>query len=250
MNEEFWPIISGAFGGAASAGVFKGPINTLQDFWDITLGIRVKSFADKKRAEAEQNLIEYKKDLVKNLQKIPQDRIKEPDLYIVGPALEASNFYIEEEEIRNMFSKLISSNMDKMNSSDVHPAFVEIIKQCSKLDALILKSVENIFTQPLYSIRQQYSNGGYFDILENFYLHETITRYSLKNISESISNLERLGLIKITNQEITNGEDIRTNIQLVNYFNNLNIGSKQLKIISHRLDFTPLGKTFIITCVL
>ena len=43
---------------------------------------------------------------------IPPENIQEPPLKILGPALEASKYYIEEEELRSMFAKILSSSFD------------------------------------------------------------------------------------------------------------------------------------------
>ncbi len=36
--QEFLPVISGFLGGATSAGLFAGPIQTLQDWWYVNYG--------------------------------------------------------------------------------------------------------------------------------------------------------------------------------------------------------------------
>ncbi len=90
---------------------------------------------------------------------------------IVGPALEASRYYIEEEELRKMFAKLIASSMNKNKSeiSITHPSFVEIIKQLTPLDAQILDFIiNNNQTAPIVRIGIKYPNGGsriHYDLL-------------------------------------------------------------------------------------
>ncbi|MBT2721454.1 DUF4393 domain-containing protein [Bacillus sp. ISL-46] len=76
----------------------------------------------------------------------------EPPLSIVGPALEASKFYIEEEELRSMFAKVVAASMDNRQASYVHPAFIEIIKQLSPVDALVISSFSDESKQPIVNI--------------------------------------------------------------------------------------------------
>lgn len=97
------------------------------------------------RASLEPRINQYKKNLEERLSKIPPENLIEPPLNIVGPALEAAKYYIEDESISEMFTKLISSSMDCRTQDRTHPSFVEIIKQLSTFDAQNLKFLfENI----------------------------------------------------------------------------------------------------------
>ncbi len=78
------------------------------------------------------------------ISKVSIENLTEPPLNIVGPALEASKYYIEDPDIRSLFSKLIASSVNSMQSEKIHSSFVEIIKQLSPLDARNFKYlVEN-----------------------------------------------------------------------------------------------------------
>ena len=52
-------------------------------------------------------LEEYKKQIVQKITKIPEQNLIEPPIRIVGPAIEASKFFIEETTCREMFAELI-----------------------------------------------------------------------------------------------------------------------------------------------
>ncbi len=64
---------------------------------------------------------------------------------IVGPALEASKYYFDEKEIRNMFANLIASSMDSTYNGLVQHSFVEIIRQLSPYDAKLFNTLEEEF---------------------------------------------------------------------------------------------------------
>ena len=81
------------------------------------------------------NFEDYVSKIQNKTQEIPEEFLQEPKLNIVGPALEASKYYIDSEILREMFANLISSSVDSRKSSKTHPSFVEIIKQLSSLDA-------------------------------------------------------------------------------------------------------------------
>ena len=107
---------------ASSAG------QTLQDAWELAFG-GFGSFVEKKRAERMHNVEAFKKSLQNEVAAIPADQVCEPKLSVIGPALEASKYYLEEPELREMFAKLIASSMTTDTSELVHPSFTEIIKQ-------------------------------------------------------------------------------------------------------------------------
>lgn len=55
---------------------------------------------EKLKIKQSENLKKYEKDIQGELSKIPENKLTEPSLSIVGPALEASKYYIEEDNIR------------------------------------------------------------------------------------------------------------------------------------------------------
>ena len=91
------------------------------------------------RIRVEHNIKKFVKKLDYEIKKIPDEKIVEPPLNVVGPALEASRFYIDDDFVSSMFAKLIASSMNESTQSTAHPAFVEIIKQLSPFDAQTLK---------------------------------------------------------------------------------------------------------------
>lgn len=63
----------------------------------------------------------------------------EPDIQIVAPALEASKYCVEKEELRKMFVNLIASSINSDKVASVHPIFNDIIRKLSSTDALLLR---------------------------------------------------------------------------------------------------------------
>lgn len=150
---------------------------------------------EKLRLKQAVNLKKYQSELSEKLSQIPEENLIEPKLSIVGPALEASKYYIEEEEIRNMFAQLITASVDDRYSSRVHHSFVEIIKQISPLDAQNLLSFGNMANRPIVNYIVT-SDAGEFIIQEHVFL-ENENCNDLNKISVSITNLQRLGIVSI-----------------------------------------------------
>jgi len=78
----------------------------------------------------------FKNKLCEEISAIPDSKRVIPPMNIVGPAIEVAKFYIDDEELRNMFVKLVASSMNSDKTAMTHPAFIEIIKQLSPLDAI------------------------------------------------------------------------------------------------------------------
>lgn len=72
------------------------------------------------------------------LRTVPAERIITPAVSIAGPLIEAMRFAGEETLLRQLYSNLLASAMDAESARNAHPAFVEIIKQLSPDDALLL----------------------------------------------------------------------------------------------------------------
>ena len=122
--------------------MFAGPIQTLQDWWYINYGHDVSNQAALLRAKNEIDVEKLKISALQQVATIPPENIQEPSLKILGPALEASKYYIEEEELRSMFAKILSGSLDNRKNKILHPSFVEIIKQLDATDAHILKHLK------------------------------------------------------------------------------------------------------------
>lgn len=121
---------------AASDGVVK----SLVDLWNGAIGHYIHSWSEKRRLIMEEKFIP---SIAEKIAKIPDENLQEPKMSILGPTLEASKFYIEEEEIREMFSNLIAASMDSTYNGIVQHSFVEIIKQLSSYDAKFLSAIQN-----------------------------------------------------------------------------------------------------------
>lgn len=175
----------------------KAPAHTLNLLWQVTLG-RWDPLLEKIVRE---NVEKYAKDIDNELSKIPPENINpEPDISLIGPALEASKYYVAKEKARQMFAKLIAAEMDVTKSDQVHHAFVEIIKQMNPLDARVLSSFENPTTL-LYCRFRDKEDPKADQIISDIYISDDFPAYD-RNVSLAIGNLSRLGLIDIPTRNL------------------------------------------------
>lgn len=194
---------------------------TLSSIWDITFGW-IENSKEKIQYKRALSLEQFKESLNDGISKIPPENLCEPKISIIGPTMEASKYYLEEKELRDMFSNLIVNSLDSSKRTMVHPAFVDIIKQLSPADAQFFRYLSDVSQIPICKVRHQYrlisldtlselngdtddaDNSTPFTDLE--YLGKdlasdlTIARIddlSSQQISLSLSNLSRLGIISI-----------------------------------------------------
>ena len=62
------------------------------------------------------------------LRGIPEEQIKQPNLYVVGPALEALRYTTDDEvSLQNLFANLLANTLDSKSAHKAHPSFVDVI---------------------------------------------------------------------------------------------------------------------------
>lgn len=170
---------------------------TLSLTWD-GLFMGVETWYYKKKIDQENNLKLYQENIQQELNDIPEDNIQEPKMNIMGPALEASRYYFEEEQYRIMFSKLIAKSCDNRFNTKIHPFFVDAIKQMSPLDAKILSLFKTNDTYPLANYRYKMHNSNGYNHLVKYVFYIDGNYTDPRNNSSSLINLQRLGFITIS----------------------------------------------------
>lgn len=249
--KDFLPLVTGFLGGATSAGVFAGPIQTLQDWWYINYGHDISNQAALLRAKNEIDVENLRNSTLQQVATIPPENVQEPPLKIIGPALEASKYYIEEEELRSMFAKILASSFDNRKNSVIHPSFVEIIKQLDITDARILhflKEQNHATGSPIPIMKAVVnSDSGYKIIFPIIYFINGTE--GIDELSPSLTNLERLGLLKIDDDRYSSNDSeydfIRNNFIVQHILEN----HPEISLEKMCFSITPLGKNFLEVCL-
>lgn len=226
---------------------------TFINIWDIAIGNKLEAWNQKSIFKNQQDIENYKNEYLNKISQIPSEKFQEPKLSVIGPALEASKFYIEEKEIRLLFVNLISSSMNSNFNSRLHHSFVEIIKQLSPYDAKILSTLDSN-PQPIVDIiiKKGTTDGilyfeGICTLYQNLYFSDSISENDSNNIS--IDNLIRLNLINLIPSGLTNSElykhylDSNTFKSLSNRF-----PDQTLTIQKMAIQLTSFGEAFKNIC--
>ena len=249
--KDFLPLVTGFLGGATSAGVFAGPIKTLQDWWYINYGHDVSNQAALLRAKNEIDVENLRNSTLQQVATIPPENVQEPPLKILGPALEASKYYIEEEELRSMFAKILASSFDDRKNSIIHPSFVEIIKQLDITDARILQTlkVHNYATgSPIPCMKAVInSDNGSKTIFPIIYFIDGSER--VDELAPSLTNLERLGLLKIEDDRYSANDSKYDFIRTNSFIQYMLENHPEISLEKMCFSITPLGKNFLEVCL-
>lgn len=198
------PIFGSFAGAAVGAGAASGPIKSLDDWWYYHFGKNTELKREEAALLNEAKVEAYKKDIFDEVKKIPNENIKEPQLDIIGPALEASKYYIDTPELRKMFSKLVASSMDSRKEEVTRSVFVDFVKQMSPFDAKLLSIISkegDII--PIATIQRHLpENNGILTFKSDILTMEILTDINERNMASSaIVNLSRMRLIDTSYSE-------------------------------------------------
>lgn len=135
------------------------------------------------------------------LEKIPQEKLVEPEPYVAIPAMQQLSYCQNSEGLRDMYANLLVASMNSDTKWDVHPAFVDIIKQLTPDEAKYLKSLpgEIMNIHPIIDVGISLSDDakGTNPIISNFTNYNINQLEHPEQICSYIDNLVRLKLIEI-----------------------------------------------------
>jgi len=149
----------------------------------------------------EYNLAATEKLLEDKLSNVSSEDIVPPEPYVAVPALQAISYSMDSEELRDMYANLLANSMNRNTAKDVHPAFVEIIKQLKPLDALVFKTImdidDSIMCAKILFGKSSERNKCLSNAMPDLFVIELYDLADPFEVSASLQNLERLKLISI-----------------------------------------------------
>lgn len=192
------------------------------------------------------------------LKELPAERLQSPEPHVAGPALEALRYTGYQESLRDLYTNLLATSIDSKTAHEAHPAFVEIIKQMSPDEALIMRYFAGSQIHPMLDLRKELvdSRLGTW-VLRNFSLVPKQAGVKCPNLgSNYLVNLQRLGLLELRENYTLQreGEDIYTSLEncpevklAVEGIDNLD-GYKP-QVAHGAIIVTDLGMQFLRACV-
>lgn len=214
-------------------------------------------------AEREYKLAETEKLLAQKLEHVGEDKIVTPEAYVAIPAIQAISYSMDSKELRNLYANLLAKAMNSDTKDLVHPSFVEIIKQMSPIDALVLKEIAQSVCFPLVNLSvSQYKspNSSAIEKMQGAihkYSYPNVTYISFANYESVLVSLDNLLRLKLIEERFSFiNENIPQKIQETSSYINY---KKELKnLISgdnweyeehvHSLALSFLGRNFCEIC--
>ena len=202
------------------------------------------------------------------LASIPPENIIEPKSEIAVPAIMA-NSYTSSDDLRSLYANLLAKSMDKTEWS-AHPSYVEIIKQLSPDEALLLKespllisptatcairyqhksTYDNYMSYRLHpaNIIRDYENGH--DILPYYIPH--IVAFPPEQAARMIDNFIRLRLLECPDGLTLTDENAYAMFFMDNYMQSIDLSDDSEQELAHTIGVlmpTEFGKHFYDVCI-
>lgn len=157
--------------------------------------------------QKEYNIAETKKLLEAKLQNVPIDHIITPPPYVAVPALQAISYCMDDDQLREMFAELLAHAMNSETVDNVHPTYVEIIKQMSPYDALVFRELIKQLIIPCIAIKYVKKENRASYPINDLVVFTDFEKYPLIPTQICLENLERLHLIEINRKSKLNTKD-------------------------------------------
>ncbi|QNL51957.1 DUF4393 domain-containing protein [Olivibacter sp. SDN3] len=138
------------------------------------------------------------------LNKVSEAKLQTPPPFVAVPSLEAMRYTGEVEELRNLYANLLANSMDMDTIENVHPGFVDIIKNLTPDEAKLLTVFLRVESLPFIDVKQVDDKiQRSFVVTIKMHTH-VIDEFELEllypcNLPVYFSNLIRIGILESPN---------------------------------------------------
>lgn len=189
------------------------------------------------------------------LKSTAEDKIITPDPAIVGPALEALRYTGNNEIISELYANLIANAMDLDTVKSAHPGFVEIIKNMTSDEALIVQVFSKNMAKPIVDLTLK-DGSGEITVISNYSNIGVEAHCKYPELTSSyLDNLCRLGILRIPPGRHLVAADAYDSIVKTREFEAiykaLSKNEKEMTVTKERkfIELTELGVLFRAACV-
>lgn len=196
----------------------------------------------------------FKNKIENKMEKISSEKLIEPPMDIIAKSIDGLRYIPDKEDLKEMFANLMVNSCNSDYSEKTHPRFVEIIKQLSTTDAIIIKSLSCnslLASYPIAKILLK-KGTGQKELFTHYF--DNSLNLEFETVSASISNLITLGLITVTYSEyIQNATAYEKlyNTSLYKDFQNFEKSQQEYTLELQRgiLNLSPFGRIFVEVCI-
>ena len=202
--------------------------------------------------QRESDLEHFKQEIQYSVKNVPEEFHDDSKIGLILKAIEDSRYQLNDEEIRNMFTKLITSTIDCRTNSSISPKYSSIIANMTAAEARLLKDIyfNTGSIVPLVSLtvedKSDYSSrnlGKDFLLFDNYSDNQKMLVLSLLE-SSNLIRFHRKN--KLVHPHFTNIINTFTNT----FPNNLNelcpnlLDNEEVVIEHSYYSLTELGESF------
>ena len=203
---------------------------------------------------ANAHIRKFKKSIIDNVNKIPEENRDPSKINLAMKTIEDSKYQISDDNLREMFAKLIAASIDKRNNQGLSPRFSNVLSQFSPEDAEFLMqiSANNLYFDsiPTVIFFAQLDNGSGFKNGNHFIAPDKSTVSWFQN-ELSLNNLVSLGIINQTDEQYLSHDastsfydSAEKSIDFLTWSNLLQVSDPDLKpgIKKGVIEFTTFGE--------
>jgi hypothetical protein len=177
------------------------PIGEILGFLPRTLKLALSGW-EKWLINGEESLRLTAEAIKEKVKQIPENKLVEPEPYVAIPAIQQICYCQNSDELRDLYANLLTASMNADKKWQVHPSFVDIIKQITPDEAKIIKSLPNFKNSflPVIDVKlfdKDKTAKGHQILLTNFTTVGLDNIENKANICSYIDNLVRLNIIEI-----------------------------------------------------
>lgn len=193
----------------------------------------------------------FKQSIIDNVNKIPEENRDPSKLNLAMKTIEDSKYQIANDDLREMFAKLVAASIDKNKSKNLSPRFSTILSQLSPSDAKLLKDLSFNTELPIPTVIYTIDTGAknYYPFLD----HYIGINYSKDNIVQNeagLDTLSSLGIIQIKDNFEISEEHIQSFYKEMKYaeypiksFDGK--AERNIRIENGIIKFTEFGLNFL-----
>jgi hypothetical protein len=194
----------------------------------------------------------------RRFEKIPEKQRKTPDPEIAVPLIQSLTYTVHNDTLREMYLNLLANSMDTAMDKNVHPSFVDLIKQMSSLDAKVFeKTASKIGYQKIINPHVAIKNQDkiFLNSAPEWFIGWKIEGYDIFDTSASMLRLRKFGLIELMFDQTAGNEsydELKTHVELhaiLDLYRKKNLTLElELKATSSILYVNEYGMQFKAAC--
>lgn len=164
---------SAALAGGAGTQIMKPIFHVLDNWFYLTFGSKSDFEVSKKKLlqekkldvyqyelEKMKNVSKFKKEIIDELNNVQENDLSVPDKHIIAEVMANITNYLDVNETRKLFSKIIGASCDSSRKGELHPADIALIESLTAKDINLLRTVYVSLGFSLVITPKSYNNFG------------------------------------------------------------------------------------------